>query len=270
MPEGDTVWLAASRMHAALAGQRLVEAELRVPALAAVDLVGRRVEGVRARGKHMLTRLEGGLTLHTHFEMDGSWRLFRRGQRWTGGPAHQVRAVLGTDERQAVGYRLPVVELVPTAGEDRVVGHLGPDLLGEDWDEAEALRRLAARPDRELGPALLDQRVLAGVGLLYLTETCFLRGLSPWTRVGDVADLPAVVRTARRLLLANRDRWEQTTTGDTRRGREHWVFDRGRGARCRRCGTALRVARQGEAEHPERARVVAWCPHCQPGPGPAS
>ena len=272
MPEGDTVWLAAARMHTALAGEVLVEADLRVPQAATVDLVGRRVVEVVARGKHMLTRLDaaegaGGLTLHTHFRMDGSWHLVRRGDRWAGGPAWQVRAVLGTRDWQAVGYRLPLVEVLPTDEEEAAVGHLGPDLLGPDWDEGEVLRRLGARPDREVAPALLDQRNLAGIGLLYATETCFLRGVSPWTPVGDVPDLPAAVRTARRLMLANRGRWEQTTTGDTRRGREHWVFKRG-GMPCRRCGTRVRVAAQGEASAPEQARVTAWCPHCQRGPSP--
>ncbi len=277
MPEGDTVWLAASRLHAALAGEVLVEADLRVPQAAAVDLTGRRVLEVVARGKHMLTRLAarpGGdgldaepATLHSHFRMDGSWHLIRRGHPWTGGPVWQVRAVLGTRDWQAVGYRLPVVEVVPTVAEGDVVGHLGPDVLGPDWDEAEAVRRIGADPRREVAPALLDQRNLAGVGLLYATEVCFLRGVSPWTRVGDVPDLPGLVRAARRLMLANRGRWEQTTTGDTRRGHDNWVFKRG--ARpCRRCGARIRVAEQGEASAPEQARVVAWCPHCQPGPSP--
>ena len=136
----------------------------------------------------MLTRLEGGLTLHTHFRMDGTWHLYRPGDRWTGGADWQVRVVLENADWQAVGYRLPVVELLPTdARRTAAVGHLGPDLLGPDWDDEEALRRLPADPAREIGMALLDQRVLAGLGNLYRCEVLFLRGVTPWTPVGDVA-----------------------------------------------------------------------------------
>src|SRR4051794_1773346 len=213
VPEGDTVWLAAHRLHAALAGRVLTRSDFRVPHLATSDLTGRSVREVVSRGKHLLTRVDGDLTLHTHLRMDGSWRLFRPGSRWNGGPAHQIRLVLENADWQAVGYRLPVVELLPTERECDVVGHLGPDLLAPDpnhagtaahqWDEAEAVRRLAADAHRQIGPALLDQRNLAGIGNLYKAETLFLSGVTPWTPVGDVDDLPAVVRRARRLLLAN-------------------------------------------------------------------
>ena len=148
MPEGDTVHQAAGRLHQALAGQELTVSDLRVPRLATVDLTGRTVLEVVARGKHLLTRLEGGLTLHSHLRMDGSWRIFAPGERWRGGPGHQIRAVLGTASRTAVGYRLPVLELLRTPAEDEAVGHLGPDLLGPDWSPAEALARLEL-PDPE-------------------------------------------------------------------------------------------------------------------------
>ncbi|MFN2625008.1 MAG: DNA-formamidopyrimidine glycosylase family protein, partial [Mycobacteriales bacterium] len=253
MPEGDTVWLAAKRMHAALAGRALTTTDFRVPQLATADLTGREVIEVVSRGKHMLTRIAGGSTLHTHFEMDGEWRLHKPGERWRGGPAHQVRVVLGNAEWVAVGYRLPVVDLVPTADERRVVGHLGPDLLGADWDRDEALRRIAARPEREIGPALLDQRNLAGIGNLYKTEALFLAGVTPWTPVRDV-DVGALVDSAQRLLTANRESWMQTTTGDARRGRHHWVFERA-GRPCRRCGTRIRTATQTEPEQPRYGRL---------------
>ena len=262
MPEGDTVWLAAQRLHAALAGHVLRRSDLRVPQLAAVDLSGRAVHEVVPRGKHLLTRLSGGLTLHTHFRMDGSWHLYRPGDRWSGGPEWQVRAVLETASWQAVGYRLPVVELLDTADEGRVVGHLGPDVLADDWDLEEALRRLRGRPEREIGMALLDQRNLAGLGNLYRCEVLFLQGLTPWVTVADVADLPALVDRGRRLLQANRGRWEQSTTGSLRHGETHWVFERG-GRPCRRCGTHILVAEQGEAPY---ARLTYWCPRCQRGP----
>ena len=262
MPEGDTVWLAAKRMHEALAGQVLLRSDFRVPALATVDVTGEAVLGVVSRGKHLLTRLSSGRTLHTHFRRDGTWHLYRHGERWTGGPQWQVRVVLENASWQAVGYRLPVVELV--TDESCVVGHLGPDLLGEDWDLDEALRRLRAQPDREIGLALLDQRLLAGLGNLYRVEALFLRGLTPWVRVADVPDLPALVETGRRLMLANRDHWQQSTTGSLRRGEDHWVFERS-GRPCRRCGTRIRSAPQGDAPY---ERLTYWCPRCQAGPAP--
>src|SRR5437763_5291535 len=254
-------------MHDALAGRVLLQTDFRVPQLATESLTGQTVTAVVSRGKHLLTRTDAGLTLHSHFRMDGTWHLYKQGSHWSGGPAWQVRAVLANDTWQAVGYRLPVLELLPTPEEDTVVGHLGPDLLGPDWDEQEAVRRLCARPDREIGPALLDQRNLAGIGNLYKAETLFLSGVTPWLPVGDVGDVTAVVRRSQRLLQANKMHWQQTTTGSTRKGEDHWVFERA-GRPCRRCGTTIEQAMQGETEHPEQARISYWCPHCQRGPAP--
>jgi len=260
MPEGDTVWLAARRMHVALAGDPLTRSDFRVPALADVDLRGRPVIEVVSRGKHMLTRIGDDLSLHTHFKMDGSWHLYRRGERWRGGPSYDVRVVLSTSERDAVGYRLAVVELINRADEAQAVGHLGPDLLAPDFDCAEAVRRLAAQPEREIAQALLDQRNLAGIGNLYKAEVCFLEGVSPWAPVGSITRLPALVERARRLLDINRNRPEQVTTADPRRGHQHWVFERS-GRPCRRCGTTVRSAEQGAAPY---ERLTYWCPRCQP------
>ena len=200
MPEGDTVWLAARRMHETMAGRTLVRTEFRVPQLATADLAGQTVTEVASRGKHLLTRTNAGLTLHTHFRMDGTWPLYRSGSRWSGGPSWQVRAVLSTAEWDAVGYRLPVIELIPTGDEGRAVGHLGPDLLGADWNEVEALRRLLYHPEREIGPALLDQRNLAGIGTIYRTELCFLTGYDPRSPVAVVTDPLRMVRLAHQLL----------------------------------------------------------------------
>jgi len=161
-----------------------------------------------------------------------------------------------------VGYRLPVVELVPTAAEDSVVGHLGPDLLGPDWNPEEAVRRLATQPARTIGEALIDQRNLAGLGTFYRAELLFLQGLHPRTPVGQVRDLHRLVERSHRLLLANRGRAEQSTTGDLRPGRRAYVYQRS-GQPCRRCGTAIRTEELGP--HGEE-RHSYWCPHCQPGP----
>ena len=257
MPEGDTVWLAARRLHEALAGTVLQSSDLRVPQLAAVDLAGVTIDAVVPRGKHLLFRLDDGRTLHTHFRMEGSWHLYRPGDRWRGGPAHQVRAVLRTREWIAVGYRLAEVDLVPTADEGRLVGHLGPDLLGPDWDLQEALRRLGSRPDREIADALRDQRALAGIGNIYACESLFLCGVDPFRAVADVPDLAQVVLTAHRLLRRNAPRASQSTTGDERR--PHYVHGRNRRP-CRRCGTPIRTRAQGAAPY---ERITYWCPSCQ-------
>jgi len=265
MPEGDTVHQAARRLHAALAGKVLTRSDLRVPKYATADLTGRTVLDVTPRGKHLLTRIEGGLTLHSHLRMDGSWKVYAPGQRWSGGPAHQIRAILGTADRTAVGYRLPVLELLRTADEQRAVGHLGPDLLGPDWDPDKALENLLRDPARPLGEALLDQRNLAGIGNIYKSELCFLLRATPWLPVGDLpaghtAQLPAL---AKKLLEANLDRPVRSTTGR----REQNLFVYGRAPRpCLRCGTPIRSADQGDGS---RERPTYWCPTCQSGPAPA-
>ncbi|MFE9247912.1 Fpg/Nei family DNA glycosylase [Streptomyces sp. NPDC007088] len=263
MPEGDTVYHAAHRLDDVLAGHRLTAADLRVPRFATADLTGREVLDVTPRGKHLMMRISGGLTLHSHLRMDGAWRVYRAGERWRGGPGHQIRAVLGTTEHTAVGYRLPVLELLRSSDEDRAVGHLGPDLLGPDWDDAVALRRLLAEPARPIGEALLDQRVLAGVGNVYKSEICFLLRVTPWTAVGETPNPGRITLLAHRLLNANRDRFRRNTTGR----RDHDLYVYGRAPRpCLRCGTSVRVAEQGDGT---RARPTYWCPRCQTGPAPS-
>lgn len=261
MPEGDTVYLAGKRLRAALAGKRLVRGELRHPRLVGHDLAGRTVTEVASVGKHLFTRFDDGRSLHSHFRMDGAWHLYRPGMSWQR-PAHEARAVLETDERVAVGFALHDLELLPTAEEDRLIGHLGPDLLDPAWADEhaeEALRRFTARGSSEVGLVLLEQRVMAGLGNLYRNEVCFLHGVSPWTLTRDVPDPAGVIALSRTLLLRNADRPEQSTTGELGRGRQHWVFERAR-QRCRRCGTRIRSAEQGESVY---ARITYWCPRCQ-------
>ncbi|MCH0542717.1 Fpg/Nei family DNA glycosylase [Streptomyces sp. MUM 203J] len=262
MPEGDTVWLTAHRMHGALAGHVLTRSDLRVPRFATADLTGRTVLDVTPRGKHLLARFEGGLTLHSHLRMDGSWRVYAADERWRGGPAHQIRAVLGTTGHTVVGYRLPVLELLRTADEPAVVGHLGPDLLGPDWDLDEAVRRVSADPSRPLGDALLDQHNIAGIGNVYKCELAFLAGVTPWLPVGELPpDVPArLLATAQRLLAANRSRVERRTTSGGRTGRRLYVYGQAHRP-CPRCAAPIRCDTSD-------ARVTYWCPRCQSGPGP--
>jgi endonuclease-8 len=266
MPEGDTVWNTARALEGALVGHRLTGSDFRVPRLATVDLTGWTVRESASRGKHLLLRLASpdgqAMTLHSHLRMDGAWRTYPSGTRWSGGPAHLIRAVLRTEGAVAVGYHLHDLALVPTDGEHALVGHLGPDLLGEDWDADEAARRLAAHPDTAIAEALLDQHNLAGIGNLYKCEVLFLRGLWPWTPVRDVPDLPALVRLAQRLLAANKGRWTQATTGSLRPQEANYVYGR-RGRPCRRCGTLIGKAEQAD-------RVTYWCPSCQPEPAPTA
>jgi endonuclease-8 len=263
MPEGDTVWLTARRLDQALAGEPLTEFDLRVPAFATADLRGDTVVEVVARGKHILIRFAGGLTLHTHLRMDGSWRLARAGERRRGCPQHQVRVLLANRSWQAIGCRVHDIALVETTDEGRLVGHLGPDLLAADFgasQQAEAVRRLGEQPHAEIGPSLLDQRNLAGIGNLYKSEVLFINRINPWCPIGAVPDLDRVVGTARRLLYANRNHPEQSTTGLMGRDQQHWVYRRD-AQPCRVCGTPINRAEQGVAP---QQRSTYWCPACQP------
>jgi endonuclease-8 len=265
VPEGDTVYRAARLLDRSLSGQVLTRTDFRVPQHATADLSGSRVLETVSRGKHLLTRIEGGpdgepWTLHTHLKMEGAWRVLDRGRRWPR-PAHQARVVLETADRVAVGFSLGIVELVPRGHEGELVGHLGPDLLGPDWDEEEALRRLLEDPDRPVGEALLDQSRLAGIGNMYMAELCFVSGVHPRTPVGKVADLARLVRRARQMLVLNKERAVQSTTGDLRERERMWVYRRDRSP-CRRCGTPIRVELVGPVG---RERAAYWCPSCQPG-----
>jgi endonuclease-8 len=261
VPEGDVVWRTARQLHAALAGRVLTRSDFRVPRYATTDLAGRGVADTVSRGKHLLTRVDGGITVHTHLRMDGSWRISRPG----GFPPrdHRVRLVLANQDWQATGYRLGVVEVLRTDREHQLLGHLGPDLLGPDWDAAEAVRRLMLAPDRPIAEALLDQANLAGIGNLYKAEVLFLRGVNPWRTVAGAGDLTAMVGLARQLLEANKDRPGQVTTGNPARGEETWVYGRA-GRPCRRCAGRILAEGYGSYGNATAERITFWCPTCQP------
>jgi endonuclease-8 len=265
VPEGDTVYRAARLLDRALSGRVLTRTDFRVPQHATADLAGATVVGTVSRGKHLLTRIDGGpdggeqWTLHTHLKMEGAWRVLEHGQRWPR-PAHQARVVLETDGTVAVGFSLGILELFPRALEVDAVGHLGPDLLGPDWDEDVALARLREDPARPIGEALLDQTRLAGIGNMYMAELCFVGGVHPHTPVGEVSGLTRLVRRAKQMLDLNKERAVQSTTGDLRERQRMWVYRRDKSP-CRRCGTPIRVEMVGPAG---RERASYWCPSCQP------
>ena len=255
MPEGDSVYREARRLDAALRGQVLTTCDIRVPAYATVDLTGETVDEVVSRGKHLLMRV-GRATIHSHLKMEGRWELHAPGERWRG-PGYQARIVLATASRVAVGFQLGQVDVVRREAESRLVGHLGPDLLGPDWDAVVAVANLSHAPGRAIGEALLDQRNLAGVGNVFRSEICFLLGVLPDRPVADV-DLVAAVEIAHRLLEQNKDRGRRTTTPPGSR-EALWVY--GRRGPCLRCGTPIR--RGQAAGEPGQERVVYWCPRCQ-------
>ena len=257
MPEGDTVYRSARNLAAVFDGTRLTRCDIRVPKFATVDLTGDTVTEIVSRGKHLLMRV-GEYTLHSHLKMEGSWHIYRLGERWRR-PEWQARAILANDEYTAVGFELGLFEVVEKDAEASVVGYLGPDLLGPDWDAAGALENLAGDPGREIGLALLDQRNLAGLGNVYRCELCFLRGVLPTRPVGEVNDLSRMVALAKKLIEANKDRVERTTTGSLR-GTTDWVYGRA-GKPCLRCGTRIIKGQLGD--DPLRLRDTYWCPNCQ-------
>ena len=266
MPEGDTIFRTAEVLRAALVGRRITSARAqpqpgmrRVPDLS--RLVGATVTSVESRGKHLLIAFDDGLTLRSHLRMTGSWHRYRPGERWRL-PARRASAVLETPEAVVAAFDTPVMELLTDADLRRSLPltTLGPDLLSEEFDLAEALLRLRERDGEQLGNALLDQRAVAGIGNVYKSEVSFLERLDPWAPVAafDDQELAGALRAARRLLQANTRGGARVTTGSGMRGQGLWVYGRV-GRPCRRCGTRIEQRRQGEL-----ARQTFWCPRCQP------
>lgn len=268
MPEGDAVWRTARRLHTALAGQMVLRSDLRVPSLATTDLAGRRTIEVVPRGKHILHRLEGDLTLHSHLRMDGRWRTFRAGAATAKmtNDDHTVRAVLVTDLRSAVGTKLGTLDLVRTSNEASIVGHLGPDLLDPAFDENLAVQNLQSNPERPIAEALLDQRNLAGIGTIWASEPLFIQGLSPWSTVADVGEdhITDLVRMTRRLLVMSCRLGRTTITGRSDNVDDAWVHGR-MGLPCKKCGSTIRLAPIGQQP---QERVMFYCPSCQGGMSP--
>ncbi|WP_029288837.1 DNA-formamidopyrimidine glycosylase family protein [Cellulomonas sp. HZM] len=254
MPEGDVLRRTAGMLDRTLAGRALVRAELRWPTLATADLTGATVLGTRPYGKHLLTRLDDGRTLHTHLRMDGTWRSAPTGSPRAAARSPQVRAVLANDTWTAFGRLLGMMDLVPTRQEHTLVGHLGPDLLDDVVDVEEILRRWSAAGPTPVAEVLLDQRVAAGLGTIYTAESLFAERIWPWTPADQVTD-PA------RLLLVARRQMQRSVLADERPEKVHARLRRP----CVRCGTPIAV---GQARRPPQERPIFYCPRCQRRPSP--
>ena len=275
MPEGDTIFRAARTLNRALAGRVVTRFDTQLPALSRVDydtpLVGRTVESVEATGKWMRMYFSGDLILLTHMLMSGSWHIYRSGEAWKRGRVH-MRVAIYTAEFVAVAFNVPIAEFHTAASlaRHRSVQRLGPDVLGEEFDEAAAAARIRELASWEVGEALLRQSAVAGLGNVFKSEVCFASRVNPFRLVGSLkdADLQALMGNARRFMLSNvadssGDKivtytGMRRTTGRSDPEERLWVYKRA-GEACRECGTPIESRKQGLD-----ARVTFWCPRCQP------
>lgn len=258
MPEGDTVWRTARRLHAVFAGQVLTRCDLRWPGASTFDSSGTPTREVVSRGKHILHRLDSGWTIHSHLRMEGSWRVHRASEAVPG--ASKIRAVLGTSDFTALGWSLGMLNVTRTADEGSLVGHLGPDILGADWDGDLAVANLRASQG-ELASALLDQRNLAGIGTMWASEGLFVGGLNPFARASSFsdADLAGLLGRVKRLMEASCRLAVPSSTGA--RGASETTYVHGRRSRpCRRCGTLIAMRWSGP---PTQERTIYFCLRCQ-------
>ena len=279
MPEGDTIYRTATTLNRALAGRTVTAFETAYAHLARVDddaaIKGRRVESVTSAGKHVLIEFQGGLVLRTHMRMNGSWHLYRPGERWRVSRA-AMRIVVATDEWVAVAFNVPVAEFLRKHDVSRrsAVAALGPDLLADEFDMDAAVSRMRSRAREPIADVLLNQRVVAGIGNVYKSESLFAAGVHPFTPVEglDNETLVTLLGHARRLLKANIKPTSPAQiitygglsrpTGRMDFGRGLWVYGR-RGQPCRTCGTPIEAKKTGP-----HARGTYWCPRCQ-GPDKA-
>jgi endonuclease VIII len=275
LPEGDTIFRAARALDKALAGATVTGFETAYAQLASASdnapLTGRIVDKVESRGKWLLIHFSGDLILVTHMLMSGSWHIYRPGERWKR-PRAQMRVIIRTAKYEAVAFAVPVAQFHTARSLERntAIPKLGPDLLGEEFAEDEAKARIRARTDEEIGNALLDQKVMAGIGNVFKSEICFVCGVHPFRRVSSLSgrEIDCLVDSARKLMAANVTEAAgdqivtytglRRTTGRSDPSARVWVYRR-KGEECRRCGTIIEMRRQGPG-----ARSSYWCPECQP------
>jgi endonuclease-8 len=273
LPEGDTIFRAARALHRALAGGVITRFESAFPSLSRITddrpLVGRTMESVAARGKHLLMTLSGDLVLRTHMRMNGCWHLYRPGARWKRS-ARDMRLLIATSEAVAVGFNVPVAEFLTArdVARHRELQALGPDLLADTFDRAGVVRRMRAFDARPIDEVLLDQRVVSGIGNVFKSEVLFLAGIHPRRAIAsmETAELERALDVARAQLTANVLTSAQTlspvlgrrTTRSLDPSAKLWVYGRG-GQPCRRCGAILVSEKTGDD-----ARLTYWCPRCQP------
>lgn len=257
MPEGDTVWHTASILHDALAAKTLTRCDIRVPAYATVDLTGSTVDEVVSRGKHLFIRTRD-TSIHSHLKMEGSWQVDPRTRI-----DHRTRIILEAGNIRVVGIDLGTLQILPRDRDHEPVDHLGPDLLGPNWDAEKAAANLMREPDRAIHEALLDQRSLAGIGNVYANELCFVFGRRPAAPVSTIKDPQRLAQRARDMVWRNRNTWSRTTTGDTRPGRRLWVYGRA-GQVCRRCGSTIESGDRHQDLGGLSDRITFWCRLCQP------
>jgi len=264
MPEGDTIFRAARTLHAALAGRVVTSFETGLATLDRVNqdtpLGGRTVERVRSIGKHLLMEFSGDLVLRTHMRMNGSWHVYRPGEGWRR-PRSAMRIVVATDAWVAVAFDVPVAEFLTSRdlARHRELNALGPDVLDDGFSPGAALERLRSRHDEPIADALLNQRVMAGVGNVFKSEALFVAGVDPFRPVSTLTDeeLTRVIEAAQSLLRANVFRGGRRTTRMMDPAARLWVYAR-TGRPCRRCGTAIASRKQSVD-----ARGTYWCPRCQ-------
>jgi endonuclease-8 len=273
MPEGDTIFRSARTLKAALAGRTVTRFEARMPVRGSRPggdpLAGQTVTDVRAVGKHLLMEFSGGVVLRTHMRMNGSWHLYRPGERWRRARA-AMTLLVETDAFVAVGFDVPVAEFIRAnrLGQHAGLSRLGPDLLSDRFDVDEAVGRLRERGDDSIAAALLNQGVVAGAGNVFKSEALFLRGIHPARRVSTLSqdEMRGLFEELRGLLRANvadpagpfaTVRGYRRTTRMANPDARLWVYGRS-GRPCRRCGAAIRYGKQGED-----ARGTYWCEACQ-------
>ena len=257
MPEGDTIRRLAERIDRRFAGQRCQRTVTRDPRLTHVDFAGAVLTGADAVGKHLLVRFDDGRTLFAHLRMTGSFVVGPISQE----PAWRRRVELWMETGRLTGVDVPILGVVATADEDRIVGHLGPDLCGAvPPDVDDVTERLTREPEAPLAAALLDQRNVAGFGNLYAVELPFVVGISPNQPVGTVDALAGLVGLGTAVIRTNAARGPQNTTGRRLHDDDHFIYRR-RGRPCPVCAT--RLEGWEERESPWR-RVSTWCPSCQP------